>query len=81
MSLKNPNAAAVASSRSRLLDALIEGYVTWREACAAVTATYENWGRAAREERPTAYAAYATALDFEERAASAYQRLVEQAAG
>jgi hypothetical protein len=81
MSLKEPNAAAVPSSRLRLFDVLVGGYVTWREASAAVTATYENWGRAPRDERATAYAAYVTALDSEEHAASAYERLAEQAAG
>jgi hypothetical protein len=53
--------------------------VTWREESAAVTATYENWARAPRGEHATAYAAYVTALDSEERAASAYRHLVEQA--
>ena len=38
-------------------------------------------GRHIGDERAPAYAAYVTALDSEERAASAYQRLAEQAAG
>jgi hypothetical protein len=80
MSLTDPYPAAVSSSGSLLFDALIEGYVTWREESAAVTATYENWARAPRGEHATAYAAYVTALDSEERAASAYRHLVEQAA-
>jgi hypothetical protein len=81
MSLTEPNPVAVSSSRLRLFEVLIGGYVSWREASAAVTATYENWGRAPRDERAMAYAAYVTALDSEQRAASAYQRLAEQAAG
>ena len=80
MSLTEPNAAAVSSSRLRLFDILIGGYVSWREASAAVTATYENWRCAPRYERATAYAAYVTALDSEERAALAFERLAEQAA-
>jgi hypothetical protein len=81
MSLKEPNRVAVSSSRLRPFDVLIGGYVSWREASAAVTATYENWERVPPDERARAYAAYVTALDSEERAASAYQRLAEQAPG
>jgi hypothetical protein len=80
MSLKDPHAAAVSSSLPRLFDALIDGYVTWREESATVAAAYEDWGRAPRDERASGYAAYVTALDSEERAVSAYQQLVEQAA-
>ncbi|HEY1521949.1 MAG TPA: hypothetical protein VGF70_02975 [Solirubrobacteraceae bacterium] len=78
MSLKDPNAVTVSSSCSRRSDALVEGYATWREESAAVTVAYENWARASRGERVNAYAAYVTALNSEERAASDYQRLVEQ---
>jgi len=77
----NPNRTSrSATDRSQLVDAVIDGYVTWREESAAVTATYENWRRASRGERPAAFDAYVAALDREELTASAYQRVLEQAA-
>jgi hypothetical protein len=80
MNLKYPHSAVVSSSRSALFDALMDGYVTWREESAAVNAAYENWRRAPREERARAYWTYVAALDLEERAAFAYQQFVEEAA-
>jgi hypothetical protein len=67
-----------AVNRSQLLDALMDGYVSWREESDAVSESYCAWTRATREERWLAYAAYVAALDREERAACTYRRLVEQ---
>lgn len=78
MSLNMPSGPA--ASRIALVDGVIEGYVSWREESAAVTATYERWSNARSEERSNAFHAYVAALDREERAASAYQHLVAQAA-
>jgi hypothetical protein len=69
-----------AAARTELFDAVMDAYVTWREESAAVTATYENWRCAARDERSNAYDEHAAALDREEQAAFAYQGLLEQAA-
>ena len=69
-----------AAACTQLVDAVMYAYVTWREKSVAVTAAYEDWTRAPRAKRLSAYAAYVTTLDAEERAASAYQRFVEQAA-
>jgi hypothetical protein len=68
-----------ATARAQLVDAVMDAYVTWREQSAAVTATYEHWRCASPELRTTSYEAYADALDREERAASAYQRMLEAA--
>jgi hypothetical protein len=65
---------------SHLVDAVIDGYVTWREESAAVQATYEHWQRVSRDERAAAFDGYVAALDREELTASAYRRLVERAA-
>lgn len=77
MKLQKPSPSA--ASR-RLVDSVIEGYVTWREESVAVAATYQDWVGADRQERDPAYGAYLAALDREEDAASAYQRLIERAA-
>ncbi len=77
MNLKQPYQSA---ARRTFLDGVIDGYVTWREESAAVTASYRSWDRAPRDERATAFAAYVAALDREEQAASAYRRLLERAA-
>jgi hypothetical protein len=54
------------------IDELLEGYVSWREACGAVWGAYERWIGSDREQRALAYAAYLAALDGEERAARTY---------
>jgi hypothetical protein len=63
-----------------LVDALIEHYVRWREECATVASTYENWSRADTDTRTPAYTAYLAALDREELAATRYRHLITQIA-
>jgi hypothetical protein len=63
-----------------LVDALIEHYVSWREECAAVTSSYENWSRAESGDRALAFSAYVAALDREELAAATYRRLIVEIA-
>lgn len=63
-----------------LVDALIEHYVSWREECAAVASSYENWNLAQRSDRALAFSAYVAALDREELAAASYQRLIAEIA-
>jgi hypothetical protein len=69
-----------AATRTQLIDAVMEGYVTWREECAAVAVTYQAWTRSSEEERAKAYDSYVAALEHEEHAAARYQRLIERAA-
>ena len=64
---------------STIIDALMDGYVGWREECAAVEEAYRDWLAAGRENRSSAFAAYSAALDREEHAAARYRRLVEDA--
>jgi hypothetical protein len=59
-----------------LVSAEAASYAIWRRACDGVTEAYRSWAGAARTERWLAHAAYVAALDHEERAARAYQRLV-----
>jgi hypothetical protein len=61
----------------RSIDALLEGYVRWREECAAVRRTYQGWVEADRSQRRLAYAGYVAALDREERAADAYAEQID----
>ena len=67
-----------AGAHTQLVDAVMDAYVTWREESAAVAATYENWRRASRGGRPTAYDSYVTALDREEHAAAMYRHLIDR---
>jgi hypothetical protein len=69
-----------AASHGSAIDELLEGYVSWREACGAVWRAYEQWIGSDRGERPLAYAAYLAALDGEERAARAYAHHTERVA-
>ena len=61
---------------STLIDAVMDGYVAWREESAAVHVAYGHWLRAEPKERALAFAAYYAALDREERAAATYERLI-----
>jgi hypothetical protein len=70
-----------AASEEELTDAIQAGYARWRRETDAVAESYRRWKAAACDERSMAYAAYASALDREERAASACQDLVEHVRG
>jgi hypothetical protein len=53
-------------------------YASWREASDEVAEAYRSWVAAPRRVRFLAHAAYLAALECEERAAYAYQELVER---
>lgn len=59
-----------------IVDAVIDGYVAWREQSAMVDLTYERWSHAEPAERESAFADYSAALDREEWAAARYQWLI-----
>ena len=69
-----------AATHTELIDAVMDGYVNWREESVAVAASYQRWSRAPRDARAAACDEYVAALDREEHAAYAYRRLIEQAA-
>jgi hypothetical protein len=58
------------------VDAAMDAYVDWREACAAVRDAYRDWDIAVREDAGFAFMAYLATLDREERAARRYGRLI-----
>jgi hypothetical protein len=64
----------------RFVDQLMDHYVSWREACAAVSAAYEGYERAPRQEQRLAFGAYLAALDREALAADTYQEAVQRIA-
>jgi hypothetical protein len=65
-------------SQKRLVDKLIEAYVSWREACLRVSDAYGSWGsETGRSVRP-AFGWYMAALEQEQRAAEVYAGLVER---
>jgi hypothetical protein len=59
-----------------LVDALVGHYVSWRQECAAVASSYENWNRAESGDEALGFSAYVAALDREELAAASYRRLI-----
>jgi hypothetical protein len=65
--------------RDRMVDRLIEAYVSWREACLQVSDTYGCWASERGTGATLAFASYMTALDREENAAEAYASLVRRA--
>ena len=76
MNRKRPSAMTRISD---LIDAVMDGYVSWREESAAVESAYRNWRQAAPNEEAILFDDYIAALDREEHAASEYRRLVELA--
>ena len=57
---------------ARLVDALLEGWVDWRESASAVADAYARWSFASGSDRALRFAAYTATLDQEQKAAAAY---------
>lgn len=57
-------------------DALVEGYVAWRETSADVRAAYERWRTCTGCDRHLDFECYPAALEREEQAARVCERLV-----
>jgi hypothetical protein len=66
-------------SQKRMVDRLIEAYVSWREACLRVSDAYGSWASETGPRATYAFGRYMAALDHEERAAEAYAGLVRRA--
>lgn len=66
-------------SQRRLVDRLMEAYVSWREACLRVSDAYGSWASGASSGATAAFEGYMAALDQEERAAEVYAGLVRRA--
>ena len=66
------DARAATERRSRLTDAFLESWVSWREACEDVRRAYRSWSTCARPQRALAFAGYRAALDREQVAASVH---------
>ena len=77
--IMNLKRSSSVSTISELIDAVMDGYVNWREESAAVEAAYHTWRGASPDQRTLAFDDYFAALDREEQAASEYRRLVESA--
>jgi hypothetical protein len=66
-------------SKKRLVDRLIDAYVSWREACLQVSDAYVSWASETGPRATPAFGRYMAALDREERAAEVYAGLVWRA--
>jgi hypothetical protein len=66
------------TTEAELASAQEASYANWRETSDGVAEAYRSWAAAPHDERWLAHAAYLAALEREEHAARAYQRLVEQ---
>jgi hypothetical protein len=65
--------------RKRLLDAVVEAHVDWRETCACVDDAYRFWASEPGPWGSVAFFLYMAALDAEEHAAEVYAGLVSRA--
>jgi hypothetical protein len=77
---RDQGSASAEVRRRQYVDELIDDYVSWREACASVAASYEKWRCSDRPDKKLAFSVYVAALDREEQAATAYERAVAQVA-
>jgi hypothetical protein len=75
---REPRSALVGEGRRQYVDDMMDDYVSWRDACAAVALSYEAWKCSDRRDTQLAFSAYVAALDREEEAATAYERAVAQ---
>lgn len=66
------------SLRERLIDEALARYFDWLAESESVNAAYGRWSSAAPTEGALPFAAYAAALDREERAATVYRSVVDQ---
>jgi hypothetical protein len=62
----------------RLVDKLVEAYVSWREASFLVSDAYGSWANGTGPGATSGFECYMAALDQEERAAEVYARLVRR---
>ena len=67
-------------SQKRLVDKLMEAYVSWREACLRVSDAYGSWASETGPGVTSAFEWYMASLEQEERAADVYAGLVRRAA-
>jgi hypothetical protein len=65
-------------SQKKLVDGLVDAYVSWREACLRVSDAYRSWGSGTGQGATSAFGWYMAALDQEERAAEMYAGLVRR---
>jgi hypothetical protein len=65
-------------NQKRLVDGLIDAYVSWREACLQVKDAYGFWATKRGQGATSAFGRYVAALDREERAAEVYAGLVRR---
>jgi len=82
IALKTDGRASAASQAALtpLVDELLDRYISWREECATVAASYENWSASDRRDNQLAFSAYLAAVDREEHAAAMYMHLLERIA-
>jgi hypothetical protein len=60
---------------------MTDAYVDWREDSAAVESAYRRWLVASSPDTAVAFAAYNAALDREEMASIAYERVIRRSLG
>jgi hypothetical protein len=66
-------------SHKRVVDKLVDAYVSWREACLRVSDAYGSWASETGPDATSSFGRYIAALDQEEQAADVYAGLVRRA--
>jgi hypothetical protein len=67
-----------APRRRRLVNAVMDAYLEWRDECAAVSDAYRRWADAGEADLGSTWRAYEAALDREERASAVYDEIVRR---
>jgi hypothetical protein len=64
--------------KKRLVDTLMDAYVSWREACLRVSDAYASWTSERGVRATVAFGSYMAALEREQNAAEVYAALVRR---
>ena len=68
----------LAAEPSGPIDAFLDSYICWREACEDVWSAYRRWVECKPQQRRLRFAAYQSALDREEHAARIHCQSAER---
>jgi hypothetical protein len=69
---------AINWQRRRLVNETLSAYLDWREECSGVALAYSRWASSRASDASATYAAYAAALEREERASELYAGVVRR---
>jgi hypothetical protein len=77
--MASPKPNTLGSERPRLVQAVMDAYLRWRDECDELSVAYGRWSVAEGADAALAFEDYSAALDREERVAETYAGLIRRA--